>query len=133
MTGKSRSYIRTYTTGIMTSIGILLSCTMLLSYLLINNKIGQGGVIFAIPIIHGLSAVIGMNIVAKGLKERVIQTCATMGSALILLLTIAGLLMEGEFENISGCIIAISCSCILSCVICNKKDRKTNKMKHRNR
>ena len=128
-----RRNIMTYAIGTTVSICIVLMGTAILSWLLLKNSIGQGTVVITGKVILCLAGATGSYVVMRKQKGSRFLAAVICCCALISVMIIGGLTIDGEFSNIWNNIIAVSTGCVVSCVICRNNAYSSKKRKVRNR
>ncbi len=106
---------------------------LILSQLVITQKLGEGGSDTAIAAILVISTLAGV-LTASGMvgKNRVVVGLASSGIWL-LSVVIVSMLMEGSIQNAALSLTSIAIGGLIGCALCLKKSGKTKGLKRRNR
>lgn len=115
----SGSAINSFLTAAAVAVGVLLAGLLLLSYMVLNQSIGEGAANLGIPVLLLVSALIGGQVVSRAPQRKAIYP-VSFCLLLIVFMVTGGFLIDGAFQNVllnSGAVVAGS---LISFAVCLK-------------
>lgn len=119
--------------GIGTAIIVGVGMAAVFTKGILTQKVGEGSAGILVTVLTLISALSGNIVTGKLQSDRLLVTTAITSTALILILVLCGLSIEGRFSDVLLRVGTIVGGWLISYILCQKMSRKSVKRKRRYR